>query len=82
MVIGFCRDCCWLLVAGYWQTRLLKKLGFILIFKELVSKQLAISCQQQVAKSQLLIAYFNLKRFTKFNNIICHSTINPYRTVV
>jgi len=29
-VIGFCNDCCWLLVTGDWHTRLLKKSGVIL----------------------------------------------------
>ena len=36
-MIGFYNDCCWLLVAGNWQTRLLKKYGAILIFKGLES---------------------------------------------
>ena len=32
-----CNDCCWLFVAGNWQTRLLKKPGVILIIKGPVS---------------------------------------------
>jgi len=53
--IGICIDCCWLLVAGDWQTRLLKKSGAILTFNGLRSNSLHYhaSCKLPIASGLL-----------------------------